>query len=116
MLSLKLVKAGFQFELLALLGDRVLRLLGCLQLLLTLANVGIHPSKDHTHYLEILRTGEVQRTLTFHSPAAGVVVEKNVEEGQAVEAGQTLYRIADLSAVWVEAELREADAGAVRVG
>ncbi|MDV3294520.1 MAG: efflux RND transporter periplasmic adaptor subunit [Brachybacterium paraconglomeratum] len=65
---------------------------------------------------EILRTGEVQRTLTFHSPAAGVVVEKNVEEGQAVEAGQTLYRIADLSAVWVEAELREADAGAVRVG
>ena len=44
------------------------------------------------------------------------MVEKNVEEGQAVEAGQTLYRIADLSAVWVEAELREADAGAVRVG
>ena len=65
---------------------------------------------------QILRTGEVQRALTLESPASGVVVDKNVEEGQAVEAGQTLYRIADLSEVWVEAELREADAGAVRVG
>lgn len=65
---------------------------------------------------EILRTGEVQRTLTLHSPASGVVVEKNVQKGQAVEAGRTLYAIADLSEVWVEAELREADAGAVRVG
>lgn len=65
---------------------------------------------------EILRTGEVQRTLTLHSPASGVVVEKNVQEGQAIEAGHSLYTIADLSEVWVEAELREANAGAVREG
>ena len=64
----------------------------------------------------ILRTGEVQRTLTVHSPAAGVVIEKHIVEGQAVQAGQPLYTIGDLSDVWVEAELREADAGAVRVG
>ena len=65
---------------------------------------------------EVLRTGAVQRTLTLHAPASGVVVEKNVVRGQAIESGQTLYTIANLSEVWVEAELREADAGTVREG
>ena len=65
---------------------------------------------------EILRTGEVRRTLTLHAPASGVVVEKNVVDGQAIQAGQTLYTIADLSEVWIDAELREADAGNVREG
>ncbi|MCL4866989.1 MAG: efflux RND transporter periplasmic adaptor subunit, partial [Gemmatimonadales bacterium] len=65
---------------------------------------------------QILRTGEVQRTLTLHAPAPGVVVEKNLVEGQAVQSGQTLYMIADLSRVWIEAELRESDAGRIREG
>ncbi|MGH7458568.1 MAG: efflux RND transporter periplasmic adaptor subunit, partial [Longimicrobiaceae bacterium] len=65
---------------------------------------------------EILRTGRVQRTLTLHSPVAGVVMEKSVIEGQAVQPGENLYMIADLSEVWVEAELREADAGGVQEG
>ena len=65
---------------------------------------------------QVLRTGRVQRTLTLHAPASGVVVEKQVLQGQAVQPGQTLYTIADLSNVWVEAELREADAGAVQEG
>ncbi|MGQ0712329.1 MAG: efflux RND transporter periplasmic adaptor subunit [Gemmatimonadaceae bacterium] len=65
---------------------------------------------------EILRTGQVRRTLTLFAPASGVVVEKHVVVGQAVQAGQTLYTIADLSEVWVEAELREAQAGRVREG
>lgn len=65
---------------------------------------------------EILRSGKVQRALTLHAPTSGVVVEKNVVRGQAIQPGQTLYTIADLSEVWVEAELREADAGSVREG
>lgn len=65
---------------------------------------------------EILRTGEVRRTLTLHAPASGIVVDKPVIRGQAVQAGQTLYTIADLSEVWVEAELREQDAGNVQEG
>ena len=65
---------------------------------------------------EVLRTGRVRRTVTLFSPASGVVVEKPVVRGQAVQAGQALYTIADLSRVWVEAELREADAGTVREG
>ena len=65
---------------------------------------------------EVLRTGRVRRTVTLFSPAGGVVIEKQVVLGQAVLAGQALYTIADLSRVWVEAEVREADAGAVSVG
>jgi RND family efflux transporter MFP subunit len=64
----------------------------------------------------VLRTGRIRRTLTLHAPVSGVVVEKQVLQGQAVQSGQTLYTIADLSNVWVEAELREADAGAVQEG
>lgn len=65
---------------------------------------------------EVLRTGRVRRTVTLFSPASGVVTEKQVVCGQAVQAGQPLYTIADLSRVWVQAELREADAGTVREG
>jgi multidrug efflux pump subunit AcrA (membrane-fusion protein) len=65
---------------------------------------------------EILRTGRAQRTLTLHAPVSGIVVEKNILAGQAVQAGQPLYTIADLSEVWVEAEVREADAGLIAEG
>jgi membrane fusion protein, copper/silver efflux system len=71
---------------------------------------------SQTQIDQVLRTGQVRRTVTLFAPASGVVVEKPVVRGQAVQAGQTLYTIADLSRVWVEAELREADAGSVRVG
>ena len=64
----------------------------------------------------ILRTGRVRRTLTLYAPVSGIVMEKNVLQGQAVQPGENLYMIADLSNVWVEAELREQDAGSVREG
>jgi membrane fusion protein, copper/silver efflux system len=64
----------------------------------------------------ILTSGSAERTLTLHAPVGGIVVEKNVIAGAAVQAGQTLYTIADLSEVWVEAELREADAGLIEEG
>ena len=65
---------------------------------------------------EILRTGEVRRTLTLYSPASGVVVEKKVVQGQATMPGEHLYTIADLSEVWIDVELRESDIGSVRAG
>ncbi|HUF88644.1 MAG TPA: efflux RND transporter periplasmic adaptor subunit [Gemmatimonadota bacterium] len=64
----------------------------------------------------ILATGEVRKTLTLHSPVSGIVMEKNVFGGQAVKAGESLYMIADLSRVWVEAELFESDAALVHEG
>jgi multidrug efflux pump subunit AcrA (membrane-fusion protein) len=65
---------------------------------------------------EILRSGKVQRTLTLYSPVSGIVVEKNVVEGQSVTPGAQLMTVADLTTVWVTAELRESDAGSVRAG
>ena len=61
-------------------------------------------------------TGEVQRTVTLRSPAAGVVVEKNVIAGQRIMAGDAVYRIADLSTVWLEGEVYEQDLPAVHLG
>ena len=65
---------------------------------------------------QILRTGRVRRTLTLYAPVSGIVVDKKVLQGQAVMSGQELYTIANLSDIWVDAQLREADAANVRVG
>lgn len=65
---------------------------------------------------EIERTGEVLRTLTLRSSAAGYVLEKNVVAGQKIMAGDALYRVVDLSTVWVEGEVFEQDLATVRVG
>jgi len=62
------------------------------------------------------RTGEPRTHLTFRSPAGGFVVEKMALRGQHVSAGESLYRLADLSMVWVEADLYEQDLSFVRVG
>ncbi len=62
-----------------------------------------------TEIERLVATGEVTKTLTLFSPAAGVVLEKNVVEGQQVRAGEPLYRIADLGEVWVEGDVFEKD-------
>jgi RND family efflux transporter MFP subunit len=55
-------------------------------------------------------------TVTFRSPVAGVVMEKAAVAGMHITSGQTLYKIADLSTVWVEADVYESEAPLVRVG
>ncbi|HKI94164.1 MAG TPA: efflux RND transporter periplasmic adaptor subunit [Gemmatimonadales bacterium] len=60
--------------------------------------------------------GTVQKTLTLVSPVTGIVMEKNVLDGQHVMPGERLYRIADLSEVWVEGEVFEQDMANVRLG
>jgi membrane fusion protein, copper/silver efflux system len=64
----------------------------------------------------IERSGQAQRALTLYAPTSGVVVEKNVTQGQRVMAGDALYRVADLSTVWVEGDVYEQDLRAVREG
>jgi Cu(I)/Ag(I) efflux system membrane fusion protein len=64
----------------------------------------------------IERTGVVERTLTLRAPVSGFVIEKNVLAGQRIMAGEALYRIADLSTVWVEGEIYEQDLWTVRLG
>ncbi len=54
--------------------------------------------------------------LTLRSPVAGTVLERNVTQGQYVTADTPLYTLADLSRVWVLADLYEQDLGQVRAG
>lgn len=62
------------------------------------------------------QTGEVTKTLTLTAPFDGVVLEKMVVAGQAVMAGMKLYRLADLSTVWIEGDVFEQDLDLIRVG
>jgi Cu(I)/Ag(I) efflux system membrane fusion protein len=64
----------------------------------------------------IEREGVPRKTLTLRAPASGIVVEKNVVEGARIMPGMDLYRIADLSRVWVEGEVFEKDLSLVRLG
>ena len=65
---------------------------------------------------QIQESGVVRRSIVLRVPSAGYVVEKNVVEGQRVMAGDALYRVADLRTVWLEGEVFERDAPAVRPG
>ena len=62
------------------------------------------------------RAGEVTKTLALTAPFDGVVLEKAVVAGQAVSPGMKLYRLADLSTVWIEGDVFEQDIASVRVG
>lgn len=64
----------------------------------------------------LVKSGEANRTLTFRSPVAGIVIEKKAVQGMRFMPGEALYQIADLSAVWVVAEVFEQDIGLVKSG
>ncbi|HEY2946216.1 MAG TPA: efflux RND transporter periplasmic adaptor subunit [Vicinamibacteria bacterium] len=61
-------------------------------------------------------TGEVQRTLDLHSPVSGYVTQKMALHGMRVTPVDTLFDIADLSHLWVLADVYESDLPAVRTG
>ncbi|HEV2548411.1 MAG TPA: efflux RND transporter periplasmic adaptor subunit [Stellaceae bacterium] len=65
---------------------------------------------------ELQRSGKMTRTLSLRAPADGVVLEKTAVEGMRFMPGEPLYRIADLSTVWLIAEVFEQDLGALRAG
>jgi Cu(I)/Ag(I) efflux system membrane fusion protein len=64
----------------------------------------------------VTKRGTPAESVPIASPAGGYVVEKNVVEGAAVEAGARLYRIAELDKVWIEADVYESDLPRVRAG
>jgi membrane fusion protein, copper/silver efflux system len=57
----------------------------------------------------IEESGQPRKTMTLTAPASGIVTEKNVVEGARVMAGMDVYKIADLSKVWIEGEVFEKD-------
>lgn len=65
---------------------------------------------------QLKRTGEPLRSLPWTAPISGTVVDKPAMVGMRFQAGDPLYRLADLSTVWVMAELSERDLGSVKPG
>jgi membrane fusion protein, copper/silver efflux system len=65
---------------------------------------------------QIAEAGEPMEALPILSPASGVVVEKEVVAGSKVMEGARVYRVAELSEVWVELDLYEGDVRLVKKG
>jgi Cu(I)/Ag(I) efflux system membrane fusion protein len=65
---------------------------------------------------DVREKGVTPRTLDWPSPATGDVIEKKIINGQRVQAGQELYRIADHTHLWVIADVAETDLPAIKIG
>ena len=65
---------------------------------------------------EILKTGKTDFTFPILSPIRGHVLKKNVVEGQEVSEGFTMFEVADLHDVWVQAQVYEQQLGLVHEG
>ena len=65
---------------------------------------------------EVREKGTNPRTLDWPAPATGDVIEKKIINGQRVQAGEELYRIADHSHLWVIADVAESDLAAIKIG
>lgn len=65
---------------------------------------------------KIEEAGEPIRTLTIYSPVDGFVIEKMVLQGMRIMPGEKLFNIADLSTLWVIADIYEYEMPLVRLG
>jgi len=55
-------------------------------------------------------------SIDWPAPVTGVIMEKKAISGQMIRAGEELYRLADLTSIWVIADVAEQDIGQVRIG
>ena len=62
------------------------------------------------------RTGQVKKHLTLASPANGIVTKRMVTQGMYVQAGMPLLEVADLSTVWVDADIYQYELPWIKVG
>src|SRR5712675_176255 len=61
-------------------------------------------------------TGEVQQELEFDSPVSGYITERNALPSVSVQPEMRLFTVADLSSVWVQAQVFQNDLGRIKVG
>ncbi len=77
-----------------------------------LENLGLPPEA----IAEIERTRKVPLSMIWRAPRDGVVLERNVVDGMKAAPGDVLFRLADISTIWVLADVPEFDLAAVRLG
>src|SRR5579864_7005480 len=61
-------------------------------------------------------TGQVQQELEFDSPVSGYITERNALPSVAVQPEMRLFTVADLSSVWVQAQVFQNDLGRIKAG
>jgi len=71
-------------------------------------------SDDQIKTLE--ETGQAKKTLTLYSPFSGFVLEKSAYKGMNIMPGVALYKLADLSVVWLMADIYEYELPFIRLG
>ncbi|MDC8447599.1 MAG: efflux RND transporter periplasmic adaptor subunit [Nitrospira sp.] len=62
------------------------------------------------------RRGKAEPVLTIYAPSSGIVMKREALPGKYVEPGTTLYEIADLSMVWISADIYESEMAVTKVG
>ena len=71
---------------------------------------------EDSHISDLETTGTILKTLPIHSPASGTVINKTAVVGLQVKPGDELYTVADLSRVWVQADIFEYELPLIAVG
>lgn len=64
----------------------------------------------------IEQSGQAAPRVTLYAPESGIVWEQGVRDGMTVNPGMTLFRLARLDSIWVNAEVPETEAALVRPG
>jgi Cu(I)/Ag(I) efflux system membrane fusion protein len=71
---------------------------------------------DRAQIERLEQTRQAQRLVTITAPRSGIVLNRGVSAGTSVDPSTELVTLADLSRLWVIAEVAEGEAGQVRVG
>jgi Cu(I)/Ag(I) efflux system membrane fusion protein len=71
-------------------------------------------TEDQIRNLE--KTGKPKTEMTIEAPLSGIVLEKMVLDGAYITPGMNLYKIADLSSIWIMADIYEYEVPLVKVG
>ncbi|TKB67564.1 MAG: efflux RND transporter periplasmic adaptor subunit [Nitrospira sp.] len=61
------------------------------------------------------RRGKAEPVLTVYAPSSGIVLKREALPGKYVEPGTTLYEVADLSTVWISADIYESEVASVKL-
>jgi Cu(I)/Ag(I) efflux system membrane fusion protein len=69
----------------------------------------IHFGMTEKQIATVKESRQTQSTMTYFSPISGTVLTKKIQEGQYVEEGMPLYKLADLSQVWIYLDVYEKD-------
>jgi Cu(I)/Ag(I) efflux system membrane fusion protein len=77
-----------------------------------LRNFGVSDSQMN----ELGKSRQANGIVEFRAPSSGVVLYRSVNTGQRIDRGTELFRVADLTRLWVLADLFESDSGAIRAG